>query len=104
MLLLNPTKTLRYYWETSADYYYASVENNQDFKILLGNFCRSLQCFCGKYPRLQDIVGKLLQMITKFLWNLTKTLIYCWETSADHYHTSVESSQDFKILLGNFCR
>src|SRR5260221_12339499 len=43
-------------------------------------------------------------MITKLLWNLAKTLIYCWETSADDYQASVESCQDFEVLLGNFCR
>src|SRR5260221_113693 len=102
MLLWNISKTSRYCWESFEDDYDASVENIQDFKILLGNFCRSLRCFCGIYPRLQDIIGKLLQIITMLLWNLAKTSRYHWETSADHYDASVENIQDFKILLGNF--
>src|SRR5260221_474124 len=103
-LLWNLAKTLRYCWETSADDYQASVESCLDFDILLGNFCRLLPSFCGILPGLCYIVGKLLQMITKLLWNLTLTSRYYWETSADYYQASVESCQDFDILLGNFCR
>src|SRR5260221_335852 len=101
-LLWNLSKTSRYCWETSANNYQASVESIQDFKILLGNFCKLLPSFCGIYPRLLDIVRKLLRMITKLLWNLSNTSRYCWETSANDYHASVESIQDFKILFGNF--
>src|SRR5260221_86903 len=103
-LLWNLTLTSRYCWETSADDYQASVELFLLLYILLGKFFRSLPSFCGILPRLLIIVGKLLQMITKLLWNLAKTSRYCWETSADDYQASVESCQEFDILLGNFCR
>src|SRR5260221_12923368 len=90
-LLCNLSLTSRYCWETSADDYQASVESCQDFDILLGKFCRWLRSLCGILSGLRVFFGKVLQMITKLLWNVPKTWRYFWESSEEDCQVSLKS-------------